>query len=196
MPSGKKYRIPPADREQRKILEALKDGDSKAFEKIYVLWRKPVHLLILKIMRSEQDAEDLTQEVFINLWNARQTIDTNKDIRIFIFLLARQSVSRLIKRNRMMDNYLSSPKQALEDNVDSFDLLVAKEIEMLTEYTVARMPEKQREVYLLSYNEGLSNKEISERLGISQQNVSSHLHLARKHLKDIISFVTIVFFSF
>ncbi len=185
----------PPNKKERLILEGLKRGNTHDFEELYLQWRKPVYMLMLKILRNETDAEDITQDVFETLWNTRERIDTESRISTYIFLIARQSAIRLLNRERLKNTFLAEPISETGLTADSYELLVAKESEILIEYAIERMPAKQREVYRLCYKEGLSNQEIAERLGISQENVRSHIRYAKQHLREILTMIFIVFFA-
>lgn len=176
------------------ILEDFRNGSSLAFETIYVRWRRPVFSFIYKVVRSSQDAEDITQDVFAKLWNSRERIDPSKNIKTFIFLLARQSIIRQAYRRNLQDSYISESTPS-EYDLDSHELLVAEQTKLLIDIAIEKMPEKQREVFSLHYKENLSNEEIAQTLNISTNNVRQHVHNAKKYIKELIMFLVLTFIS-
>lgn len=178
----------------RTILEEFKNGDPLAFEKIYVRWRKPLYSFLYRLVRSGQDAEDITQDVFTNLWNSRERIDTSKNIKTYIFLLARQSAIRLIYRRQLHGSYLTE-YDPIEASHDSHDILVAEQTKLLMEIAVDRMPPRQREIFNFRYKDNLDNEEIARRLGISENNVRQHIHNAKKYIQELLLIMTAVFIS-
>ena len=177
------------------LLEQLKQSDPLAFQTLYVQWRKPIYLFLYKLTLSGQDADDITQDVFITLWETRERIEPSKGIKTYIYLLARQSAYKLFRRQRVEEGYLANELFSFDETTDSLDVIVAKEIELLTEIAISRMPVQRREVYTLSYKEGLTNIEIANRLGITKESVKHHLYEARKHLRKIIALSVLLFFS-
>lgn len=174
------------------VLEKFMNGDPLAFEKIYVRWRKPLYSFLYRLVRSAQDAEDITQDVFTSLWNTRERIDPSKNIKTYIFLLARQSAIRLIYRRGLHGSYLTE-YEPMEASHDSHDILVAKQTRLLMDIAIERMPAKQREVFTLHYKESLGNEEIARQLGISENSVRQHIHNAKKHIQDVLLFMMLFF---
>lgn len=184
------------DENNTALLQALKEGSIDAFEQIYLMWRKPVFTLLYRITRSEEDAEDITQDVFAYLWNTHERVDPGKSLKAYVFLIAKRTAYRLLYRNNLKNTSHSNVSVGYEsEEVNSHDLLVAEEIRMLTEYAIQKMPARQKEVYSLHYYENLSSADIAERLNISQENVRKNLQHAKKHLKEIIAFVLTVFLT-
>ena len=85
------------------------------------------------------------------------------------------------------DTYLSSVQQQ-ECSSTSEEDLIAKELGLLIDDTVEKMPEQRRKIYMLSRNEGLSNEEIAVRLNTTKRNVESQLSLALKEIRKTISY--------
>ncbi|NDV64242.1 RNA polymerase sigma factor [Bacteroides sp. 224] len=175
------------------LLELLKQGDSLAFQTIYVQWRKPLFMFLYKLTLSEDDADDITQEVFITLWETRERLDPGKGIKAYIYLLARQSAYKLFRRQRVEEGYLANSEFSFDEHINSLDIIVARETELLAELAISKMPEQRRRVYQLSYREGLTNAEIADQLNIPRENVKHHLHEARKQLKKLIALSFLLF---
>ena len=141
-----------------KTLEAFQDGNHKAFETIFIAYYNKTKTFIDGYIKSEPDAEELTEDLFVNLWINRHSIDA----------------------------YLNN-NQNTEYSSTSEEDLIAKELEMLIDKLVGGMPEQRRMIYTLSRNEGLSNAEIAERLNTTKRNVESQLSLALKEIRKVIS---------
>lgn len=174
-------------KEYSQLLTNFRNGDTDAFEAIYLQWRKPLYFLLKRLTGSADNAEDIVQDVFGKLWETREKIDPNQDVKFYIYLLARQSAYKLLRKEKAAKNYIESSEFDMEYYANSHELVVAKETELLAEYAIRTMPEQRREVYLLSYKDGLSPAEIAKKLNIPSKNVSDHLYHARKHIKEIIT---------
>ena len=159
-----------------KTLEAFQDGNHKAFETIF----------INGYIKSEPDAEELTEDLFVNLWINRHSIDTSKSFNSYLHTIARNAAINFLKHKYVCDAYLNNNQETGYSSTSEEDL-IAKELEMLIDELVGGMPEQRRMIYTLSRNEGLSNAEIAERLNTTKRNVESQLSLALKEIRKVIS---------
>ena len=169
------------------LLSELKNGSTAAFDELFKAWRKPVHTLVYRITRSEQDAEDITQEVFIDLWNQRERINPEKNIRTYLFLISKRTALRMRYRSGLMNTYQAQMPDDFDYDNDASELVVAEEIRILTEYAIENMPKRQKEVFSLHYYEQLSTADIAQRLGISPENVRKNIQIAKDHLREIVA---------
>lgn len=177
------------------LLTRLRDGDPDAFEQVYLKWHKPVYLLMFKITRSESDAEDIAQDVFTHLWANRERIEPSRNIKALIFLMARRSAARLSRRNGLHTDYLSDIDTSPPLDNDPGELMMAEELRLMALYAIEMMPPRQREAYELYYEGHLTYDEIAGRLGIPVRNVRQHVHNAKKFIRGLLSFITVVFLS-
>ena len=168
------------------ILRRLREGDHASFEQIYLHWRKPVCKFVFNLIGTEEEADDITQEIFTVLWNYRERIDPERNIRSFLFLVARRIAYKSNRASRIRQKYVNSVWMEQSDPSTSHDLVVEKELELLQQALVRRMPAGQRKIFELSHNEGLSAEEIADRLGIKRESVYNQLSKARKALRDAI----------
>lgn len=176
-------------------LEALRKGDHRAYDKIYLRWRKPLFGFLYALMRSKDDAEDITQDVFINIWENRQKIDPSKNIKYYLYLIAKQSALKYFRKKKVHDGYVAYQKNNEFESFGSEEIVIAKELELLKDLALSRMPVYRRNIYKLNYEDGLSNEQIAQKLDISKETVYSQLSLARKQLKEIITMTVLLFFN-
>ena len=160
-----------------KTLEAFQDGNHKAFETIFIAYYNKTKTFIDGYIKSEPDAEELTEDLFVNLWINRHSIDTSRSFN---------SAINFLKHKYVCDAYLNNNQETGYSSTSEEDL-IAKELEMLIDELVGGMPEQRRMIYTLSRNEGLSNAEIAERLNTTKRNVESQLSLALKEIRKVIS---------
>jgi len=169
-----------------KTLEALQQGSHKAFETVFVTYYGKTKAFVYGYLKSEPDAEELTEDLFVNLWINRRAIDTSKSFDSFLHTVARNSAINFLRHKYVQETYLSTTSSQ-EYSPTSEEDLIAKELGLLIDDTVERMPEQRREIYRLSRNEGLSNEEIAMRLNTTKRNVESQLSLALKEIRKAIS---------
>ena len=174
-----------------KILEVLRDGDHKAFKAIFVAYYNKTKAFIDGYIKSTPDAEELAEDLFVNLWINRRSIDVSKSFNSYLHTIARNAAINFLKHKQVQDKYVNE-MPAWESHYSSEEDYIAKELGLLVEDIVDKMPEQRKQIYILSRNEGLSNGEIAERLNTTKRNVESQLSLALKELrKAILAFLIV-----
>ncbi len=167
-------------------LHALREGNHKAFEEVFILYFNKIKTFISAYIKSDTDAEDLTEELFLNLWYNRESIDTSKSFNAYLHTIARHAALNFINHTLARESYQRNYSQP-DAGFTSEDELIAHEMAMLIEMAVEKMPEQRRQVYKLSKEEGLKNEEIAKRLNTTKRNVESQLSLALKDIRKAIS---------
>lgn len=171
-----------------KIQESFRKGDEKAFELLFITNFTKVKYFIKGLIKSEEDAEELAQDVFVKLWINKDTIDFGKSMNAFLHTAARNATINYLKKKFMHDTYVNEQlyKDAMQESVE--DVYYAQETALLIKMAVSQMPERRREIYEMSRNNGLSNDEIAVRLDISKKTVENQLSLALNEIRKIITF--------
>ena len=167
-------------------LNALREGDEKAFEEIYLNYYNRTLYFLTGLVKCEEDAKELTQEVFIKLWTNREKINPVRSVHNYMYTIARNAAFNFLKHKLIEINYTNEYSAGTETET-SEDILFAKETALLIEMTVERMPVQRQRIYKMSRNEGLENEEIAARLHISKKTVENQLSLALKELKRVIA---------
>jgi RNA polymerase sigma-70 factor (ECF subfamily) len=168
-----------------KTLEDFKKGDHKAFETVFLSYFGKVKRFIAELIRSEEDAEDLAQDIFAKIWTEREALDTNLSFNAFLYTLARNAAFNYLKHKSVQTNYANEYIR-LDETDTPEEVLFAKETELLIEMMLGRMPEKRQEIYRLSRRQGLSNDEIANRLNVSRKTVENNLSMALNEIRRIL----------
>jgi RNA polymerase sigma-70 factor (ECF subfamily) len=176
------------ERIDKRTLLLLIQGDESAFESIYRTYSAWVYNFFLSILSDEPAAEDLTQNVFLKIWEKRADIDPDAHFEAYLFTIARHLAYRV------RGDYLTTESltASLQDRQEDVDISTEQEIEAvsLREYIdslVEQLPPARREIYRLSRIHHLSNKEIAERLSISVKTVETQLYRSLQFLKAKLS---------
>ncbi len=164
----------------------LKNGDMLAFDVLYQHYSHKLFSFVLKILKNEADAEEIVQEVFVKLWESRLHINDSKLPDSFIFTIAYNHSIDLIRKRINNKKYLEhlrylSVIHAAPASVNEFEF---EELNNLVKTVIADLPERQKEIYLLHREEGLSYSEIANQLGISKNTVENHMVRALKYLRQ------------
>jgi len=134
----------------------------------------------------------LAQEIFVKLWINRQSIDPHKSFNAYIYTMARNAAFNFLKHQLVETSYSDNYKE-LNEVATSEQLLFAKEISLLIEMTVGKMPIQRKTIYQLSRDQGLTNEEIADQLGIAKKTVENQLSLALKELRQVVYHLLIFF---
>ncbi|MDE6820164.1 RNA polymerase sigma-70 factor [Bacteroides acidifaciens] len=166
-----------------------KMNKQEKFEQIFDEIFPKVKAFAWKILQSEEDAEDIAQDVFAKLWNMPETWEDKETWHNYIYTIARNYIFNFLKHKAIEQKYQQQSK--LEDynyysTDDIYDQLYAKELQLLVKLTIDRMPEQRRKVFLMSRQEEMSHTEIAERLGVSIRTVERHIYLALGELKKVL----------
>jgi len=162
----------------------LKEGDQDAFTEIYNRYWKLIYAHVYKMLRDEDDAKDIVQEVFGNLWLKAATIKTNANVSGLLYIAARNKVFDLIGKNKVRTDYIGEIASFISDPVNNqVDTIDEKRIIEILEREIQKLPPKMREIFELSRKDNLSHKEIASKLNISEQTVKKQVQNALKVIK-------------
>ena len=170
---------------EKELLLKIIEGDEFAFRQFFEYYVKKVYQFTLGYVNDSAEAQDITQTVFIKIWEKRSYIDASRPIDGFVFTIAyrtiidgfRQASSRFQEKNRreFSENIAAANR--------SDDLLEAHHLESLYEQSLRNLPPKRKKIFILSRHFGLSNREIGERLGVSVKTVENQMTAALATLK-------------
>ena len=173
------------------VLLALKEGDHEAFREVYIHFKSPIKFFLRMLTRSDFEAEEITQEVFITLWEKHRNIDPGKNIKGYLYTIARNRVLKKLRDAKGMEGYGNLEDFNVADTESPpDDVLISREKEIIIRIAIEHMPAQRKRIMELCRYEGLSNEEIAVRLNISRQNVATHLTYARQDLKKVLTMLT------
>lgn len=158
------------------VLQHLAMGDESAFEKIFVHYWDSVYSTALRFIKSAELAEDITQDVFAQLWIKRELLPNVKRFSGYVFMVTRNIVFDQMRRNVLsgkMDDYLRLYFR--EEGAISYSGVETKELEALIQDVINTMPPKQQVAFRLSRFEGMSYEQIAQEMKISRMSVKNYI---------------------
>ena len=170
------------------LIAACQQGDPRAFRHVYELYKDRIYGLCRNMSGNDEDASDLTQDVFIS---AFKTIQSFRMEAAFGTWLYRIAVNRCLKALRKF-----KPDQRSYEEMEAMDLappsrapgpdaqLLRKETNERVEAAIARLPESLRSIFVLGTTEGMRYREIADILNVSEDAVKMRMHRARKRVRD------------
>jgi RNA polymerase sigma-70 factor (family 1) len=168
------------------LLQQLSQNDQAAFTAIYERYWKLLFREAMNVLRSQKEAEDCVQELFVSLWNRRQTLSVTT-LRTYLQTAIRYQCIDRIEKNMIRGGYLEDFTTYMEANQTMPSIeeeLYARELAASIDKVMDKMPGKMREVFRLSRQEHLTHREIANRLQISEETVKKQIYLALKILKS------------
>lgn len=179
--------------DERTLVEALSKGDHAAYRTLFMRYYPKVRYFILGFVKSEEEANDIAQEVFVKLWTHRAHFAQVKTFGSYLYAWAKNATFNAIESRQIRREGIGVPPEEADTSPTPYEELVARDIQLLTDMVVDRMPAQRKLIYRLSRHEGLSNEEIASQLHITKKTVENHLNLALKELRKIL-FIFIILY--
>jgi len=162
----------------------FKAGDHRAFTAIYQRYWKRIYVIAIKRLGDEQDAEEVIQDIFLNLWRKRETFELTTGFQNYFAVAVKFEILDIIRKRASVaayDKMLSiSYSEADESMLKELDFL---ELQERLQLTIRALPDKCQLVFRLKHEQGYSQKQIADELDISEKTVEAHLSKARKTLR-------------
>lgn len=177
-------------------------GNESAFSRLFHLYRDKLYSFIFILSSSSQLAEDTVQEVFLKIWQKRADAINIREFDAYVFRMAHNHAVTALKRMARETHILDEIGHLSSDSEDFMPVFEKKEAHFAVRRAINNLPEKQKQVFLLSRDYGLKQAEISRILNITVPTVKSHItqamHAIKKQCKNlypVIKIVLVLFFS-
>ncbi len=167
----------------RKLLQRIRTGDESALGELLERHWKPVAHFASQILDSWDSAEDVAQETFIRLWERREQWGVDGSIRGLLFRIAHNAAIDARRKRSADDRAAAKTPEPSTAGTRPDQLTEERELEIAINESLAALPDRRREVFLLVRHHGLSYKETAEALGLSPQTVANHMSMALSNLK-------------
>jgi len=168
--------------------------DKESFRKIFQEYYQPLCHLSQNYVVDEDEAKGVVQEAFVKLWEIRNELNSGSNLKNFLFTLVKNNCLNILKRRQILLKHHEKIRgielhyQFESLNRMGDDFLEYKELKEKIDQAIQNLPEHCRVVFEMSRFEDLKNREIAEKLGVTQKTVEAHLTKAlkilRKELKD------------
>jgi RNA polymerase sigma-70 factor (ECF subfamily) len=174
--------------DDKDLIALISEGNKIAFDAVYERYWESMYIYTIKVVKNREQTEDILQEVFISLWNRRKEMVRIECLSAYLFVSLRfQSLSyfkKIAKQGKLMEILAQG---LIENHYQSEDIYFAKELSVILNQEIENLPSKMKEVFILSRNENLSYKEISDILKISDKTVKKQVSNALKVIKGKLS---------
>lgn len=165
------------------LLQRLREGDRQAFSILYERYSGRIYGNILRLVKEKEPAQELLQDVFMKLWEKRETITIETSFTAYLFAISKHLVLNMFRRISIEHQAAARLRavhselyQHVEEHVEY------KEAQKALQQAIDNLPARRREIYLLVKTEGNSYEQVSNLLGISRATVNDHVVKANRHV--------------
>ncbi len=169
---------------EEELVFLLKGGSQDAFGQLFGTYSPKLYRFALSYLKTETDAEEIVQEVFLKLWERHSSLKNEKSFQSYLFTIAFNAIKNKFNRKMREEKYkhelfelFSCEKPTLESKLN-FEKLLDK-----LDFYIDQLPEKRKKVFLKRKKEGKSIDMIASEMGISPKTVKNQITEAMKSLK-------------
>jgi RNA polymerase sigma-70 factor (ECF subfamily) len=167
------------------LVERLQKGDVEAFDLIYDKYSGKLYAFGLKYLRSTAEAEELVQSVFLKLWENYKNLKKESSLKSYLFTISYNNICKLFRKRNYLQKFISDSlyenSQSSSETEDGIDYQsVLDQVQQI----VNKLPERQKNIFLKSRQEGKSTKEIAEEVGLSPGTIDNYLSEALKFIRS------------
>jgi RNA polymerase sigma-70 factor (ECF subfamily) len=172
---------------EKKLLEQVARGSETAFRLLYDIQHQRIYSFALFLTHSEVLAEEVTQEIFIKIWNHRTELSEIRQFDAWLKTLIRNQcytfLNRLAKERLILQEI---NEQNTEGSNFTEENILFSDYSRLLQQLLDRLPEQQRKVFILSRQEGIKHEDIARQMGLSINTIKSHMKAALRNIRQIL----------
>ena len=181
------------DHDDASVIRRCREGDERAYRELLTRFQRPVYSVAFRMVRSAEDAEDITQETFVRVFRALDRYDPERSFEAWIFTITTRLCIDLLRRRKVrpISLWRQDPESGVEQAIDIEDTglkpdetTTYAEEERHAKDLIDSLPPHYRIVVMLRHQQDLSYEEIAEALHLPLGTVKARIHRARALLKD------------
>lgn len=166
------------------LISQIKNSNQFAFRRLFDQYKNKVYSFALKFVLDKMRAEEITQIVFIKVWDNRSSINPEACIDTYLYVITKNAcfdhLRKLKNDQKLREGFLRNYRAEIENGADS---LIYSELVSNTEQIIAQLPPKQQKVYVMAKLDQKSYDEIAKSMNISKNTVKTQLKLANDYVK-------------
>ena len=180
--------------DEKTIFRKIREDDKEAFRSLFDTYYASLCHYAGHFLNDDVLSEEVVQQFFVKLWEKRKSLDIETSVKNYLFRSVRNLCLNQIQHERIVKLHANKLKEALTADDPADEYFITPEMIRQLEEAIESLPEKRREIFRLSREEGLKYREIAEKLKISVKTVETQMGLALKNLKSKIR--TLLLFIF
>lgn len=171
--------------DEKNLIQRFINGDQTAFELLFRFYYPGLVTFVSQIILDRDEAEEIVQDFFVNLWTSRINIQKSSSLKSYFFVSVKNRAFNYLKKEQIREKTLGKLKELVEkDFLFQPDLFVESELQEQITKAMEKLPARTREVFMMSRLKGLSNDEIAIQLELSKRTVETQISNALKILRE------------
>jgi RNA polymerase sigma-70 factor (ECF subfamily) len=170
--------------DERELLERLRRGEEQAYDSIFRQWYAPLVAMTSALLRDRGPAEEVVQDVMLELWRRRDSLTLEQSLRAYLFQASRNRALNYIRRQRVEARGESTIAAGMPTPASADAEARESELNIAIQQAIAGLPDRCREVFELSRINGLKYSEIATELGISVKTVEAQMGKALRVMRE------------
>jgi RNA polymerase sigma-70 factor, ECF subfamily len=170
-------------------IKALKEGSLEAFDLCFQRFYAPLTAFARSRTGVKEIAEEIVQNIFVQLWTGRESLKSKTDLKSYLFLAVKNDCYDFARHRKVEQKYLDYLKENQEEGIEFFDSLVDEDFQKLINDAYNSLPEQCRNIFYMSRLEDMTYKEIAEKLNISVKTVENQIGKALKIVRQLLETV-------
>ena len=167
------------------LVASLSRGDVSAFNAFYKKYSPSLYAFGLKMLKSEVESEELVQSVFMTLWEKRKSLNSELSIRSFIFTIAYNDICKLFRRRKYLKEFIEETVNFQSESTTEMEKRIDAKLLLERIYLIInRLPQRQKEIFLKSREEGKTSKEIAAELDLSPGTIDNYISASLKFIQS------------
>jgi len=174
--------------DERELLVRLRQGDYQAFEQVHNQYAKLLAYKLSKLIKIPEVVQELHQDVFMRLWDARWQIKEDTNLKPYLYTIARNlaiDFYRKAAKQKGLERQLAQHISLSYDHIEP--LLSSKETEAVLDQLIEMLPSQRQKVFRMIKQQGKTYEETSVQLGVSINTVKDHMRKSTDFLKNQLS---------
>lgn len=162
----------------------LRNNSITAFDSLFYKYSDKLYSFAFSLLKNREDSKEIVQEAFSRIWQKRNELDSSKSFKSYLFTISYNLIIDQLRLRLKDQEYRNSVGEYFDLNVVSNNNKTDYNIiDCQVKSAVEELPKKRKQVYLLSRENGLSQKEIADKLGISVKTVENQINLSLKQIR-------------
>ncbi len=169
------------------LFARIEAGNVDAFNTLFLRYYDRIYTVSLQVCKVEVTAKDIAQQVFLKLWEKRQSLSQIRNPEAWLFTVARNQVADILRAQLLNDKYTRFVQEFFrEEEASPEELLIIRQQKELLEKSLLELSPRQQEIYRMNREQGMTYGEIAEELGISHDTVKEHISKSIKKIRRFI----------
>ncbi|MBP8791745.1 MAG: RNA polymerase sigma-70 factor [Lutibacter sp.] len=172
---------------EKLLVKGLMFGEAKAFRKLFNTYKNDVYAFSMSMLKSKELAEEIVQDVFLNIWQHRDRLNPDLSFKSYVFTITRNLtfnlISKVANNRKLIDEVFYESQKSyspIEDELADIDY------ENIKKKAIDTLPPKRKIIFEMSRNEDKSYEEISKELNISISTVKCQMNKALSTMRDFL----------